>query len=173
MAVDRSDFQGAMLYFAGTTFVASVLLGNEGMSLAEYTGQAKEAFGRYVPEDFQVLDDVLSVPVGEYRLPQSLDEWLMKGNAVLMSVGWSISTLGAALLRRLQTVGLIVLATVSGRSGQEALMAWDVGMTSQETAALLLQGAAFAFASLGVLGRAKAMAFAKRKFGKVIPATLR
>ncbi|MCQ8184540.1 hypothetical protein [Parvularcula maris] len=173
MAFDRSDFQGAMLYFAGTTFVASVLLGNEGMSLAEYTGMAKEAFGRHVPEDLQVLNDVLSVPVGEYRMPESLDEWLAKGNAVLMSLGWSISTLGAALLRRLQTIGLVILATVSGRSGQEALMMWDQTMGSQETAALLLQGAAFAFASLGILGRAKAMAFAKRKFGKVVPATLR
>jgi hypothetical protein len=162
-----------MLYFSGTTFIASVLLGNEGMNLAEYAASASEAFARHVPEDLQGLDDVLPVPVGEYRIPNSLDEWLSRGNALLMSLGWSVSTFGAAIWRRLQTVGLLLLATVSGRSGQEALTVWDNGMGSQETAALLLQGAAFAFASLGILGRAKAMAFAKRKFGKVVPATLR
>jgi hypothetical protein len=162
-----------MLYFAGTTFVASVLLGNEGMSLAEYMDRASEAVGRYVPEDLKGLDEVLPVPVGEYRLPQNTEEWLSKGYSILMSLGWSIGTLGAAIWRRLQTVGLLILATVSGRSGQEALMTWEAGMSSTETAALLLQGAAFAFASLGILGRAKAMAFAKRKFGKVVPASLR
>lgn len=161
----RSDFQGAMLFFSATTLAASVVLGNEGMSLAECWEVFQDAATRYLPDNLQIWEagGLASTPEGIFQQIMSL----------FMAFGWGVGALGAAIWQRLQTAALFFLSVVSGATVNEALAMAGGTMDSTATAALMLQGVAFACAAFGLLGRAKTMMFARKRTPALIPAQLR
>lgn len=175
----RSDFQGAMLFFSATTFVASVLIGNEGLSIGEYIEIFSDMFARYLPGGVPDASDLSDLggtgvegtaPLPDFipasitgLIPDSLRPYLDNGMALIMTIGWSISALGAAVWRRLQMFALGLLGLASGESIRETLMMSAESVGTFETSAMLLQGFSFTAASLGLMGLAKAKMFGRKK----------
>lgn len=171
---DRSDFQGAMLFFSAATFVSSVVIGNEGMSLPEYWEILRSGFAEYVPSDLQDIDSVEDVIPATVNggLPVEIDGWLQKGMALMMTLGWSVGALWAAVWSRVQAVALLLLAGASGESVRESLAMSAAQLGSMDLAAMLLQAAAFAAASLGLFGIGKNMLLGKKKTPGINPKQL-
>lgn len=159
-----------MLFYSAATLIASVAIGNEGMSVGEWWELLRHNFARVIPDhvaDVQGLDEIVPASLGG-SLPMSLDEAAERIVVVLTSLGWSIGALWAAVWKRLQMVALFLLAAVSGGSAHEALMATTEMLESSDTAAMLLQGFSALCASLGLMGLAKAKLFGRKKVQNVV-----
>ncbi|GGY55108.1 hypothetical protein [Parvularcula lutaonensis] len=169
---DRSDFQGAMLFFSAATLAAAVLIGNEGMSLPEYWDILRSGFSDYFPDDLrkaESVEAVASASLDGLGLPASLDGWLERGMAIMMTVGWSLGAMWAAIWSRIQAIALVLIAGASGEAVRESLAMTASQLGSMELAAMLLQGVAFLAASLGILGISKNLVLGKGRAPAIRP----
>lgn len=169
--VGRSDFQGAMLFFAASTLLASILIGNDGLSTGEVSQAFKDALARHSPAAGEIISEAggdsagtaLPRPLKDV-VPEAFHAWIQTAATLFMSIGAGIGSLGAALWHRLQNVALMTLATVSGHAGYETVKTADTALSSTEMAAVILQLLAFGAAALGLGSMAKNFLFGTGKW---------
>jgi hypothetical protein len=155
----RSDFQAAMLYFAATSYAASVLMGAGEIpkdlvaqiwSILEATGAKGGDLVAAIPE----LKKLLS----RDGFP-SLETLIAEDGPVAdlifgaQNFGWFAAAGGAALWKRLQMIALAVIAALSGQSLYGAFPL-EPGLPSEVLAGNLLQAGSFTAASMGLVGKA-------------------
>ena len=94
---NRSNFQGATLYFSATTLAASVLIGGSALNIAEWLGLLQESVDlESAPQRAAELAATGSSikdslpPVIADKLPESRDAVLAQAKDVIMGYGWTL-----------------------------------------------------------------------------------
>ncbi len=137
--VQRSDFQAAALYWSAGSYAASSLIGDVGLSIPEIVDTATGLVQQYVP-----IPDI-SGPSAEDKA-RGVITYLTDG-------ALAAGAIGAAFWKRIQLVGLAIVAALSGHGLSEAVQAVEA-YDSADQAAVMLQSLALGVSTWGLGGMA-------------------
>lgn len=170
---NRSNFQGATLYFSATTLAASVLIGGSALNIAEWLGLLQESVDlESAPQRAAELaatgssiKDSLPPAIAD-KLPESTDAVLDQAKDVIMGYGWTLGSVFAMVWSKIQTIALGAVTFVSGICVRDSVVAGPFVDGETALAAMMLQVVSLSIAGVGLLSQGlNAMGGSKAKKG--------
>ena len=125
-----------MLYFSTMMLGAAVLVGDTQTRLASLTMMLSGT--GFDVSSLSSRDKIFSVSGSAFEM--------------FSEVGWMIGAAGAALLKRLQAIGLLIVVGISGEHVTGTALVGSHVFSAEELAAMTLECAAFVAASAGLMG---------------------